>query len=441
VFRGLLALALVGMLAPASTMRAADGLRLTATVGLDGIGRPGRWMPVRVTIDNQANDIDGELVVQWGHASTTHAIALPAPARRQFDLYVRTDDVRDEVVMRLRANGHDLARVDAPVRVVGVEAVVTACIGRPRPAAAPATACDATLDTDSLPRSWRGYDAADRVDLGADAAAAAPDQRRALALWRAIRRADDEGGVTPAAGLPSPAATPASHVRGTLTVYVVVLIRAGFFCHTRRSRVRWLAPVFAAIIVTGSAAADAIGRHSPVVVHHATVTEQFEGVPDALVSVRAIAEYPADGEFAVRVSSADAAIDAAAPDEAGDQRVDVNGHPVLLRSAGLGTTTGFTVEASNAFQPFEIARVAQAAVVTNASTSTLTGCEFPAGFAVPANGALAPGQSIRAEQVQPDSVIVCRFQGTALQFAEPSHAVAADGATTVVYHLAGPGTE
>ena len=42
---------------------AADTLSLKAEAGLGGIGKAGRWSPVRVSVENTGQDLAGELIV------------------------------------------------------------------------------------------------------------------------------------------------------------------------------------------------------------------------------------------------------------------------------------------------------------------------------------------------------------------------------------------
>ena len=62
--RRLIVYAAVFALAHHGAARASEAITMTAEAGLDGVGRPGRWLPVHVAIDNRGDDITGHLTVE-----------------------------------------------------------------------------------------------------------------------------------------------------------------------------------------------------------------------------------------------------------------------------------------------------------------------------------------------------------------------------------------
>jgi len=409
-------LAIAALVAPA-----ADAPRLTADAGLDGVGRPGRWLPVRVTIDARAEDVDGDLVVEWGRARVRRGVVVPAPSRREFDLYIRTGDVRDIVTVRLEQNGRVTSRVTLPVRVVGVDEQVALTVRGRRPG------------------SWRGYDTADTVDFESGAPAPTDSDRDALALWRALRHAGDVDRALPAAEPVPAASSPASHVQMTAAGYTLAIAAASLLFGFGRSRIRIVYPAVALVIVAGSVAASTTGRSRAIVVRHRSIAEQFEGAPTTMVSMRATAQYPADGEFSVRADTRDGAFDALPSRAANDETLlDAEGRPRLDRRAGLGSTDSFTLEATTSFRAFDVTRDGPRTRIANVTTSVLDRCEFPAGFSTAAADHLAPGEFVESAGAitDADPIVSCRFDGAPLGMSDPHYAVTTRGSTLVVYHLA-----
>ena len=421
----------------------AQDLTLTATAGLDGVGRPGRWAPVRVTVENQGADVNGALVIEWGTTRLTHAVALPAPSRRDFELYIRSDDARDVIGVRLESSGRVVKTTEAPVRLAGNDERLTACVGSPVSPSGEPVDCSLALSPAGLPRSWRGYDAVDRVEVSSASLDLAGEPRRALDLWRRVRQVEEAGNAAPASGLVPPPMAPARRVRSTLAMYVVAISGIGLLVRrrSRRGAVRYA--VIAGAVMAGSAAALATGWSAPVVIRHATLLEQFDGAAGGILRSRASLEFPADGEFAIRPSLADTALDARPTrEEPLEQRFDVEGYPVVSGRFGLGATQPVAIEASGDMRVLDIAREQGMTRVVNASAHELRDCEFPPGFPVRTLESLPPGGYI--ETAAPisgsDPIVTCRFSGVPLDFIDTSRPVVTDGTTIAVYHLLPAGT-
>ncbi len=413
MFARLLAIALV--LLPA----AADAAVLTANAGLDGVGRPGRWLPVRVAIEARSEDISGDLIAEWGPARVRRAVIVPAPSRREFELYLRTGDVRDVVTVRLEQHGHETSRVAVPLRIVGADdhAVLSVRHG-------------------PWPASWRSYDAADELVLDGDGPSS-PEAKDAIALWRALRRAGDIDRSLPSSdAVPAPSA-PARLVSPVLLFYTLAV--AALMLLFARARGRASVSYSATIIVVaaGSTAAWASGRSSAVVVRHQSIAEQFDdGGSRTLITIRATAQYPTQGRFLLRASTEDGAIDGAnAIDDEG--RFDSEGFPTLVSEGGIGATSSFTVEGTSTFRAFEVTHDGSRTRIANVSAVTLERCEFPPGFQAPPDTRLRPGQAVEGEPraADVDPIVTCRLAGSPIEFSEAHHAVTTEGATAVVYHL------
>jgi hypothetical protein len=417
---------------------AAQDLTLTATAGLDGLGRPGRWAPVHVTVDNRGTDITGALVVEWGRTRLRHAVAVPSPSRRDFELYIRSNDARDVIVVRLESSGRVVGATEVPMRLAGFDERITACIGSSS-SAGTESACSVSLSPAALPRSWRGYDAVDRIEVATGALNFAGEPRHAVELWRRVRQIEDAGNTAPASGLVPPARSPADRVGTTLALYLAAISGIGFAAIRRRSRrgVRRYA-LTAGVVLAGSAAAMAAGRFTPITIRHATVLQQFDGVPGAILQSRAMAEFPANGNFAIRPSLPDTAFDTRrGREDPLEQPFDADGYPLISGRYGLGSTQDFSIEAAGGVRVLDIVREQSSTRVVNVSRYELRDCEFPSGFPERVLGSFPPNAHV--ETAEPitgsDPIVACRFSGLPLDFSDPSRPVVTNGTTIAVYHL------
>jgi len=426
-------LLLVALRVPSAA--AAERLTISADAGLGGVVRAGRWAPVRVDVDNRGQDVSGTLTIEWGKTRARRAVAIAAPARRSFQFYVRTGDVRDVMVVRLESGGRELQRLEKPVRLAGSDETIRVCVESMGSPVDPL--CSATLTSQALPGSWRGYDAADLVTI-ADASLLNAPQHHALDLWRAVRRAEDTGRSIPATAALLDPAPPVRQARPVLMLYLIAVAAIGLAWPIRRSS-RLAFTAVACVIVAGSAAAAWSGRSAPVTLRHTSIIRQFAGEPGALVTTRAVAEFPSDGEYAIHPMSADGALDPGpAYGAMRPQDFDEEGYPVLRGRFGLGASEPFGVEIAADARIFEVLRLAERTRITNVSRHELRDCELPAGFAPRTARTLASGASVTTTEPLTDvnPILACRFDGAPIEFVDAAHNVVTSGTTVAVYHLA-----
>ncbi len=408
---------------------------MSADAGLGGVVRAGRWAPVRVDVNNQGQDISGILTIEWGTTTARRAVTLAAPARRSFQFYVRTGDVRDVMVVRLESGGRELQRLEKSVRIAGADETIHLCVESIGSAVGPL--CSATLASQALPRSWRGYDAADIVTI-ADVSVLNTPQHRAMDLWRAIRHVEDTGRSIPVTAALADPVPPVRRARSILTFYLIAFAVIALAWPVRRSS-RMAFTAAACMIVAGSAAAAWSGRSAPVTLRHASVIRQFAGEPGALVTMRAVAEFPSDDEYAIHPVSADGVLDPGpAYGVVRPQDFDEEGYPVLQGRFGFGASEPFGVEVATDVRIFEVSRLAGRTRITNTSRHELRDCELPSGFAPRSARVLGSGASVTSTEPLTDAnaILACRFEGAPLEFADAAHAVMTTGTTVAVYHLA-----
>jgi hypothetical protein len=423
---------------------AADTLSLTAEAGLGGIGKAGRWSPVRVSVENTGQDLAGELVVGWGDSTVHRSVVLASPSRRRFDVYIRTSDVRGSITVQLRSNGVDLRSVNVPMRAMSSDAEVTLCVTSAASDATDTAECTTRMTAAALPRSMRGYDAIDRVRwrAGSDRVLDA-DQRVALARWREYRQLEETGVLSLSPRVPSAAAgVPPRASLNTVAigtaVYGLVLIVVGSMA--RRSR-RQPLPVYAVIGVIaalGSSvgiAAGHVGPASAVLVRYASTVQQLPG-GGSLLSMQGFAEYPAFDSFQIRAALTDAELELKSNPRS-ESWFDDSGYPVLSGVSGLGTSQEFALEGVVALSPLEIERRSQVIRVRNASSFDLRDCRFPEGFSVQRVGTLRPGQTVEATELEAIEApfFACTLSETPVDFTDVRYPVRIDGSSLVTAYL------
>jgi hypothetical protein len=432
---------LLALLVSGAAPALAGAATLTAEAGLGGMSRPGRWTPVRVSVDASSADITGEIVLDWGSARARRAISLSAGSRKQFELYIRTPDVREAIVVRLASDGRDLASVEVPIRVARPEDALTLCVAAAN--AWPVTrGCSTTQSAARLPHSWRGYDAVDEVVWAAGAQPLQADQQIALAQWKAIH-ALEESGISPSVAVPQmPSPLSASARRAIVWVagYVLAIAVAGFAFTRIRARSLTLYPAVGLLVVVGSAAALAAGRVGPgaeVRIQQSVVAEQLSDTGSALILSRGIAEFPSFGEFELRARGIDGAIGTSQA-RGRSWRYDEDGAPLMPSGiVGLGTRRSFELEAVVDFQALVASVQGRTVRVSNHSSHALDECRFPDGFSKERVGTLSPGQTVEAERLMAgdDASFTCTLAAPIVDYTVTNGDVRSESTAVVMLQL------
>lgn len=99
-----------------------EGLTITAEAGLDGYCKQGAWLPVRVTVANDGDDIEGILSAVTDSNSQVWdfsvEISVPSVSRKEWTLYVFPLQGEDEIVVRLRDGNTLIAQEVVPLTCV-----------------------------------------------------------------------------------------------------------------------------------------------------------------------------------------------------------------------------------------------------------------------------------------------------------------------------------
>jgi len=444
--RLILLLFLVGLFARPA--QADPTVTVKASAGLGGWCRPGRWTPVRVDVETRgetsAEAAAAEIVVEWGDARVRRALTLASRSHKQVELYIRTADVRDSIAVRVLVADREMATAVAPVRLLADP--LTVCVAPVNTWSASGTRCAVTINPENLPRSWRGYAAADDVvwPSGGKPTLTA-EQHTALDRWRVVQAIENAETTVPSAG----DVTPATHaLRRTGTLMLVYAAALGVLVwplNRVRSRSLAVYPVITAVVAAGSIVAIAVGRVGPgarVHVSQSAVVEQVAGTKGASVLARAVAEFPAFGPVELRADGVDGAI-ALRGGERRDLRFDENGAPLVAGTYGLGATAAFEVEATASFEPLSATFAEKTVRVMNTSAREMRDCRFGAGFSRQSIGRLAPGQQVEAvrQSAEIEPVFSCKLNAAVVEFAESGRPVDNDGTAAIVLHLREPRTD
>jgi hypothetical protein len=419
-----------------------SGVALTGRAGLGGIVRPGRWAPVRVVIDNDGTSRTGELILQWGESTVRRDVALAGATHATLEIYIRSTEPQGTVRVRLVSQGATVAAVDLPVRVQPPNANLTVCIMPDDGVADSDPACTVGMAGSALPRSMRGYDAADAVISRDDGLSIASEQHAALDGWRAYRLLDESTALSraPRARVRSfdePIPRSFARIATAAAGYVALLGGVGLAAR----RFRRMACTYAALVgvtLTSTAAmafAGRLGAWSSVLVRHVTTVQQFAG--GALVSMRGVIEYPAFDSFAVGAAIPDGVIDVRATRES-EQRFNDSGYPVVVGTFGLGHRESFTLEGIlHDFTPIEIVRAGREVRVSNRSATDLHDCRFPDGYSVRDVGDLPPGRTVDAQEVAEIDLpfFTCSLSGAPFAFFESRAEVRAEGTALLSAYL------
>lgn len=415
----------------------AQGVSLQASAGLAGHVRPGRWAPVRVDVANTSRPIRAELIVEWGPTRVQQTVSLSPGNARRVELYIRTTDPRDVITVRLDGDEGTVADVQVPVRVVPHDPAIPPLVVCGPHALAEDHNCVAGVELTALPRSWRGFDAADDVRLSADEVAALDArQRGALALASARSRLLRSG-----LGAPTLGAVPTERrwtrrstalLGGYALAFAVVLFATRYRRTGATLVVIVIASAIGSVVLIGS---GRVGPAAAILIHHASSIDQYEGADSAVLTLRGVAEFPSAAQYALRSELEDATLRVPSDDSREITRFDEAGFPMLIGRFGLGSTTSLVLEGAGAPPPLQVTRDAHAVRMTNVSNLTLNDCRFAGAPAAAA--ALPPGASVAAtiSATDPDPLFTCVLEHVPWGLTSPGHAVEMIGRAAVVVHL------
>jgi hypothetical protein len=446
--------AALGMVVLVAT--ASAGASLTATAGVGGAARPGRWTPVTVSVANPDPRLSGHLVVTWGDAVVRRRLIFDSPGTRQIEFYLRTSDAADRLQVRLEGSGTPI-EIAVPIRIVRDDERFDLCVIDDASAGSSAS-CTASVPAPALPASVRGYEAVDQVLWPLGRSRLRPDQSSALRQFETLKRLNQRGDLSltpqparPTVGRGLPTSTGRA-VLGAAALYLSLLCFLAWTCTRRARPAAWAAIGIAAAVAAGSAASLAVGRVGParaVTVHHQSVLQQIPGSDAALLSMRAIAEFPVRGTTALRLPAVDGVIEQSLSRGRAVEELDADGFPTLDGEFSLGARRAFGAEAVISGAVLTVDDRGTSVRITNRSPYALDGCQLANGLRGAAPEVLPPGGVIEAARIADDDTtsevlgpaVLCTTTQPAIALTETHRPVIMQGTTIVAAYMTPPTSE
>jgi hypothetical protein len=172
-------------------------VKLSAQAGFDGYCKEGRWLPVRVTVENAGAGVSAQIQLinktDAGQPPFAAAdLSLPGPSRKELFFSVYPQNFYGGLQIRVTADGKTLAQTDLKITCLGADDLLIGLL-TDTPSAYSALAAVkplsgsakvAQLSFSDLPdqaTGWAGLDAL--VLSGVDTGSLSGAQRQALELW------------------------------------------------------------------------------------------------------------------------------------------------------------------------------------------------------------------------------------------------------------------
>lgn len=411
----------------------ADGL--SARAGMGGVARPGRWLPVDVTIASQPSGVRGELRVEWGDAVVLRDLDITSGTDQHIVVLLRAIAAAPTVHVAVTSDSHT-ATIDIPVELAPLEEPLTLCIGE-----VSAAACTVRIAEDAAPSTWRGFDVADAVMWPNAAQSPRHDATRALATWRAMRWLGDEGPADPVLP-PFDARTPAiASLTLRLALLALAIVSLIAVMTWRRARVEVALGLPALIGVTASAllfTPSLLAQRDATSAQLIGVVHQFAGTPHITFAAKGEVEHSSAGPLWISPEAAEATVSTSGTGAVrGISTQDRDGRALYRATAGLGTRRRIAIDGTVNASWLEISAAAAQWFATNHAPFALRDCRWSA---APGEqiGTLPPGTRTalnRTTAPAPDDAIVCALPNDWLRWTTSSARVDVRGQTFFVFHF------
>ena len=197
----LLAMSFMLRLGSEQTVRAqAPGdVTLRAQAGFDGYCKEKRWIPVRVTVENQGADVDARVQVttktgQEGRSIYAAEVSLPSTSRKQFFLYIQPPEILRNLTVSVVSGEETLVTQPLKVSCLDSESLLVGLLTDDASSYVDLNAIQpqagfvrvAELQISDLPEQAQGWDALDALVIAnVDSGALTAAQRQALEVWLA----------------------------------------------------------------------------------------------------------------------------------------------------------------------------------------------------------------------------------------------------------------
>lgn len=167
-------------------------LQVEVAAGLQGYYKPGKWLPVRVAVENTGVELRAALTIEAHGRRFIKPLVLPSPAKKAYALDIVLDDSQRELAVSLSTAGIPIATARAKLIPIAAAEPLVLVVGDtswashllpPRHGSAPVSHV-AYVPPEALPESWQGWQAVSAALLEMNALEAMrTEQRRALSRW------------------------------------------------------------------------------------------------------------------------------------------------------------------------------------------------------------------------------------------------------------------
>jgi hypothetical protein len=341
---------------------------LSVRAGVGGAARPGRWMPVAVTVSAGDTALSGSVIVEWGGAMATRDLDVAPSSSAQMTLLVRTIAATPAVRVSVTGtNGAVALSSDTPLTLLPVDDPATLCIG----AVSSAATCSVTISNSEAPRDWRGFDLADSVVWSASHSSTT-DAADAYALWRAARWWQDSGFVDPVVAPFDSTSRLADRTALSLMIFVAAIVAMSGLLAWRRAPLMLAAGL--PLAVTAAGVALVTRRSRDIDMQAVSFVHQFAGVPRAIVLVKGEIEHPGAGTLELTPAVDDATIDVVHGLQRTESHAMEDGQAVYRHTAGRGVRQRFEINGVFGGQLLTASERNGGVIIENRSKFALTDC-------------------------------------------------------------------
>lgn len=408
---------------------------LAVRAGVGGAARPGRWLPVDVTVTAGADAQRGAVVVEWGGAIARRDVDLAPSSTARVTLLVRTIAAAPAIrVSLIHLDGTVAASTETPLALLPVDDPATLCIG----AAAAGATCSVTIPETEAPRDWRGFDIADEVVWSATRAAS-NEETNAFALWRAVRWWQDSAFVDPVVAPFDSNSRLLDRTSFSLMAFAGALVLFSGLTLFRRAPLMLIAGVPLAVAAGGVALVTRSSRD--VDIQAASFIHQFTGVPRAIVLVKGDIEHPGTQTLELVPEIGPASLDVVRGLQRTDGTTSADDRAMYRNTAGRGVRQRFELNGTLDAEWLAVTDQPGAISVQNRSAYALTECELRSNETLPIGTIDAGGTArvVSARGVTAGDSLVCRLPAGWMKWSARGATVTTRGSAFLVLHI-WPGT-
>jgi hypothetical protein len=413
---------------------------VSVRAGLGGSARPGRWMPVDVTIHAGDAPLTGTLSVEWGSAVSRRDLDLAASSSERVTMHIRTIAASPGVHVTVTRNGGETAAsLDVPLTLIPAETEesIRVCIGD-TDASVP---CSVSIPESEAPSSARAFDMADEVAWTNPSASSSRESAQALALWRASRWWQDSGSVDPIVSPFDRVSRLADRTRLSLALFVAALMIGTAIAAWRRAPALLLAGL--PVVVTAGGVALVTKSSRDVDMQAASFVHQFAGVSQSMVRMKGEVEHPSGDTVSITPEMKDISVEVLYGLQNSESITTTDGQPVYRRTAGRAVRSRFELHGALDREWLAVTPASEGLLIENRSPFVMSDCELRSQDVIDI-GVIAVGASAkvaRSAGLSPGDAVVCAIPAEWLRWSAPAAtSIRTRGSAFLIFH-AWPGPQ